>query len=266
MSITHKRGRTFTALRTLTATAVLGMTIGSGGGSTPTAPSLKGSAVGSFGNGGARTTTTLPSVAVGDLILAWGSAYDGVATPVNVTMQDSANGTFADSSNTYAAALATPLNVVEGGSDYMTFNGWSAVAQANVTTLTLGVGAGNYRAIMAVNMGQVFDAARFDDGGTRKSILQYTGVGTAPTVNNDTTTYSHCYVIAGFAHYQSAVVPTQFSDWAILLAVGDNDNNRMTLVGKAVTTIGDYDPALQFPGSPLTQVGGISFVVKGKNT
>jgi hypothetical protein len=233
--------------------------------SSATAPSVL-QANGASNSDATRTTTTLTGVVAGDLILVWGSGYDGVGTPLVPTVQDSTTGTFANTTvsvNSYTPHLATAHNIGAVGSTYMVCQGWHTLAAGAAATLTIGVPAGSYRGLIAVNMGQVHDAGLWDDGGTRKATTEYSS-SLAPIVDNATTTYSHDYVIACITHYESAPNFVADAGWPILFQVGDASTNRMAVVGKAVTAIGDYDPIIGRDGVN-TQYSFIGYVVQGVN-
>ena len=226
----------------------------SAGSSTPTAPSI------SQHNGAANNTTTattLSNVVTGDLILVWASNYEwnNTGTPTSVAMSDSA-------SNTYTAHQTTPLNIGEAGNSYMTCNAWTAVANGNAATLTITVTTGDYRGVIAVNMGQVYDAGIHDDGGTRKYATNFSDTQ-ALLVDNATTTYSHDYVIAGVCWYESDHEPVQVSDWAVIRTVGDVNNNRLSIIGKQVTATGNYDPQMNFTVGN-THYAALGYVIKGE--
>lgn len=235
---------------------------------TPTAPSVKQVNGASNANAGG-TLTTLSNVVAGDLILVWASAYDSGSSAAVPNVQDSTTGSFANNTatvNTYTVHTATAQEIglaASGNTAYMVAQGWHTIASGAAITLTVRIPTGSYRGIIAVNMGQVHDAGLFDDGGTRKATNEFTS-SLAPIVNNDVTTYSHDYVIAGITHYDSGTGFVADANWPILLSIGDSSTNRMAVVGKAVTAIGDYDPVIGRDGVN-TRYAFIGYVIKGKN-
>lgn len=234
--------------------AVLASSYASGGG-TPTAPSIL--QHNGAGANATSTATTLSNVVAGDLIIVFGNNYEWNATgvPTSITISDSA-------SNTYTAHQSTPINIGEAGNSYMTCNGWTAVANANAATLTITVATGDFQAVIAVNMGQVHDAGIHDDGGTRKYHTNFSSTQ-ALLVDNATTTYSHDYVIAGVSWYESSHEPVQSGGWTIIRNVGTTDN-RIAIIGQAVTATGNYDPACTFTVGD-THFAALGYVIKGKN-
>lgn len=269
MGISHKNGFALTALATLSTLAVASAGALNGFEKTTAPPTYAAPQVISVGhmenNEAGSTNTILSDVAAGDLILVWGSVYADSATIEYPTVQDSTDGSFTDSTNTYTAAVTTGIAIEDTASEYMSFQAWSAVAVNPTDTLHVRVAFGNYRALNVVIVRGQAVSNYFDDGGTRPYTDSFANTsGQQIIADLPATTFSHCLILTGICWYSSASVVTVNGTWPVVTGRNDGDGgtNRLLTIGKQVTTTGDYNPYVTAP-STISKYASISFIIKG---
>lgn len=257
MTIATRNGVAWANIATLNGVAKANVTSMNGtttsGGGSATAPSIAGSVVRGFNNGiGTPLTVNLPNVVSGETVCVVCSVYEGsVLRDPNVT----ATGyTWTD----------RPIANLAIGAD-VGFRIKTAVAGSS-GSVDINLTNGDYKSLFAFRI-QNNDAAIVDVAPATYDF--YEGTPNPSTITLDTTTYSHCLVVAAFGWYDSARVMTADAAWPLLVANGSgwndgsNDRNQIALVGKQVTSTGVYAPFMSNSGSG-TDIGGIAIAFRGK--
>lgn len=238
-----------------TVAVMLAQAISSGGGTTPTAPSIVGTPQVTYNNGiGSTATVTLTGLVVGDLIVVGESVYQN-ATVVN--------GTVTAPGHTFARIAASDVVV---NAD-LTMNGLYAVATTS-GSLTLTLSGGDYRGFLAFRV-QNYDPSVFDGTPVTTDVNQGSGANVVTTLNP--TSYTHDLVLAIVNWYDSDRVMTYDAAWPLIPGTGSpgsnngsNSQNQMLVIGKQVTATGTYTPTI-VSNTLSTDFGVVAFAIKGKN-
>lgn len=235
-----------------TLALMIAQAVASGGGGTPTAPSIVGTPQVGYNNGGSTVTVTLTSLSIGDLIVVGGSVYQA-ATVVN--------GAVTAPSHTFTRITASDVQI---NAD-LTMNGWYAVATTS-GSLTITLTGGDYRGLLAFRV-QNYDAGILD--GTPVTLDTNEGSGANVVTTMNATSYTHDLVLAIACWYDSDRVMTYDGSWPLISGAGSpgsnngsNSQNQMIVIGKQVTSTATYTPT--FVSNALsTDIGVVAFAIKG---
>lgn len=223
-----------------------------GGGSTPTAPALVGSAVGAFTSGVTDDITrTLTGAVSGNTVVVIAAMYKD-ATVIDPTVT-SPGYTF-----TARGALAT------AAAD-LTLKAFTAPVPSNGNPVFTISNAADYKSIVVLqlehNHSDIVDVSPVSDGHPTLS-----GISAAPLgLTLATTTYTHDFILLAVTWYDSGRIHTIDAAWPQLFAwnAGETDRNQIIVVGKAVTSTGDYSPFIT-AGTPGTDFAAVAIAFKGK--
>lgn len=230
----------------------------SGGGGTATAPVILASAH-AEASATSSVAASISGVQAGDLLVVFGATYDS-GTAQTPTLQDTINGSYSDS-NTYTLR-AGPLDSSYGPGSYQVLCAWTAVAAAS-GTVTFRLTGGTYPSLVVLRIG-TFDAAILEVAPASLTSA-YVSSGAEVSIDLASTSYSHCLILGAFNWIDSERIPTYRADWPFINGRNDGNDNfaQMAVVGKQVTSAGNYDPVI-LAATVGTNYTGIALAIRGK--
>lgn len=208
------------------------------------------------GDPGTYPEVTLTNISSGDLIIAYAAKYAIPNGESGMVVQDSDDGSYTDG-QTFTKVMTTSHDL---GSSFL-FNAFTSVSNRNSATRKIRFFQDGFSSLIVAVI-KNFNTSSIYDNPSGYSASVFTGTG-SKIIDNPVTTNPSNLVLSFFGWYSSSVIMTYDGAWPFI--EGFNDGNgqidQMILVGKQVSSIGSYDPAIIVPSD--TGLSGISLIIKG---